>query len=135
MIDKDTMETFASTDVGPAGTVTTVRGKVLVDCGRSRLTALLEEAYELDDHVVVRLDDGEPEQVFLSGDLTFDGDPRELGSVDLGEPGSMQIDVVEQSTGRGVFTLTPVLECWMPDTAARTLVVTCDTSGLPDALR
>lgn len=97
----------------PAGMLTTIHGQTLPDCGRSRLTAMLQEAYELHNaHVAMRIDGGETVLVPLTDalmrELQANPEPRTLGGVDLGEPAGMDIEQIDANAWR----LTEVLECW-----------------------
>jgi hypothetical protein len=97
----------------PAGMLTTIHGQTLPDCGRSRLTAMLQEAYELHNaHVAMRLDGGETVLVPLTDalmrELQANPEPRTLGGVDLGEPAGMDIQQIDERAWR----LTEVLESW-----------------------
>jgi len=100
---------FQSEPTIPEGMLKTIHGHMLPDCGRSRLTAMLQEAYELHNtHVVMRVDGGAPETVELTNELLLDLEPSRLGSVDLGGPASMSIEQIDE----GGFRLTEVLESW-----------------------
>lgn len=104
-----TIDTLIAQSTIPAGTILTVHGDTLPDCGRSRLVAMLQEAYELrNTHVVMRVDGGEPVQVALTDELVRDLEPTSIGGVDIGQPASMGIVKIEEHA----FRLTEVLEMW-----------------------
>lgn len=103
----------------PAGTLETACGFVLPDCPRSRLNAILHDAYELTDRVAVRVDDETPYELTLGRDM-IEAEPTSLGEVDLGTPATMTIEQVDANT----FRLTEVLEEWMGEPRVRMLQVT-----------
>lgn len=100
----------------PVGKLTTVHGQTLPDCGRSRMTAMLQEAYELhNDYVSMQIDGGKIVQVQLTDafmrELQTDPEPRMLGGVRLDDAASMSIEQIDERT----YRLTQVLECWQDE--------------------
>lgn len=107
----------------------TACGMMLHESGRSRLLALLHEAYELHtSHVSVSVDGGEGQQVAVTDAMIRDEHLRMLGDLDLGIAQCMSIDQIDERT----FRLTEVLEEWMGEPRTRLVRIDYDDPLLDD---
>ena len=112
------MNMLTEMNAAPEGMIETACGFTLPDTARSRLTALIHEAYETTDFVSVRIDQQEPFALELGRDM-IEAEPTSLGGIELGTPATMKIEQIDENT----YRLTEVLEEWMGEPRIQILQV------------